>query len=117
MRRGAAAAVAAVLVPASMIALRAAVVRADARPDPRRERRRARAVPDTSYAVPAGAIYLDNSPPAHLSGPHGSITHPYARLTPALDRVRPGGTIVVRGGVYRDWYHTSAQTAKVLRRA
>jgi hypothetical protein len=115
MRRCRAAAAAAVLVPASLIAIRAAVVTADARPllDAIAA---GGTVPDTNYAVPAGAIYLDNSPPAHPSGPHGSITHPYARLTPALDRAPSGGTLVVRGGVYRDWYHTSAQTAAVLQK-
>jgi hypothetical protein len=71
-------------------------------------------IPDTNYAPPAGAIYLDNSPPAHVSGPRGSPTHPYTRLTPALDRVPAGGTLVVRAGVYRDWYHTPDHVAKVL---
>jgi hypothetical protein len=72
------------------------------------------AIPDSNYAPPPGAVYLDNTPPANPSGPRGSHSHPYTRLTPALDRVPAGGTLVVRAGVYRDWYHTPDHTAKVL---
>lgn len=69
-----------------------------------------------AQATAAATIYLDNTPPAHVSGPMGSINHPYVRLTPALDRVPAGGTLVVRAGVYRDWYHTPDQEPQVLQK-
>ena len=63
--------------------------------------RTGRTVPDSAYPAPAAAIFLsttgaDDNP--------GTKDEPVSSLTRALSLVPAGGTVVVRGGVYRDWY-------------
>jgi hypothetical protein len=57
-------------------------------------------IPDTDYAVPAGAIFLaTNGNDANA----GSQSSPVKTITRAYNLVPEGGTIVMRGGTYRDW--------------
>ncbi|MEH3077163.1 MAG: DUF1565 domain-containing protein, partial [Quadrisphaera sp.] len=62
--------------------------------------------------VPAGAVFLssrgDDSAP-------GTEQAPVATLNRALQVVPRGGTVVVRAGIYRDWYH-SGDTYAVLQK-
>ena len=60
-----------------------------------------RTVPDSAYPVPGGAVFMatngsDDSP--------GTRSAPVRSLNRALALVAAGGTVVVRGGTYRDEY-------------
>ena len=63
--------------------------------------RSGRTVPDSSYPVPGGAVFLATSGSDDNPGTQG---RPVYSLGRALALVPSGGTIVARGGVYRDWY-------------
>lgn len=54
-------------------------------------------VGSTSYAVPAGAVFVDSDAAA---GGTGSVTAPYNSIQTAIDRSASGTTIVLRGGTY-----------------
>lgn len=56
-------------------------------------------IPDTNYAVPAGAIFMATSGSDSNSGLQSS---PVATLAKAITLVPTNGTIVVRAGTYRD---------------
>jgi hypothetical protein len=63
-----------------------------------------RTLPDTAYSAPAGAIYLATTGSDAASG---TSSAPVKTLNRAIALVPAGGTIVVRGGTYRDWYNKS----------
>ncbi len=59
-------------------------------------------IPDTNYAIPADAIFMATT---GNDSNDGTQTAPVKTLNAAIDMAPAGGTIVVRGGVYRDTYH------------
>jgi len=61
-------------------------------------------IPSTSYAIPSGSIYMATNGSDNNSG---TITAPVASINKAAALVPDGGTIVMRGGTYRDWVNTS----------
>ncbi|HEX7666737.1 MAG TPA: hypothetical protein VF407_19550, partial [Polyangiaceae bacterium] len=63
-------------------------------------------IPDTNYPAPAGAIYMA---PNGVDTAAGSEAAPVLTLAKAIALVPSGGTIVVRGGTYRDG---AVQTSK-----
>ncbi|EPX59126.1 hypothetical protein D187_003228 [Cystobacter fuscus DSM 2262] len=67
-------------------------------------------IPDTDYAIPAGAIFMATN---GSDGNPGTQAAPVATLNRAIALVPSGGTIVVRGGTYRDWYNNGAGNYKV----
>ena len=56
-------------------------------------------IPDTNYPIPAGAVFVANS--GNDANP-GTKASPVRTLNKALAKVAWGGTIVVRGGTYRE---------------
>ncbi|MBK7862318.1 MAG: right-handed parallel beta-helix repeat-containing protein [Archangiaceae bacterium] len=56
-------------------------------------------IPDTSYAVPSGAVFMATNGRDDAAGTQAA---PVKTLARALALVPANGTIVVRGGVYRD---------------
>ncbi|SEM60248.1 hypothetical protein SAMN05444354_11983 [Stigmatella aurantiaca] len=67
-------------------------------------------LPDTNYPIPSGAIFMAAN--GNDSNP-GTQASPVATLNRAIALVPSSGTIVVRGGVYRDWYNNGAGNYKV----
>jgi parallel beta-helix repeat protein len=59
------------------------------------------AVGSTSYAVPSGAVFVSTS--GSDSG-DGSAAKPFATVTKAITKVRSGGTVVLRGGTYHEYF-------------
>ena len=55
-------------------------------------------IADTSYIVPAGAMFV--APTGRDTNP-GTQAAPFATITKALARAKAGATIVLRGGTYR----------------
>jgi parallel beta-helix repeat protein len=64
-----------------------------------------RTIPDTDYAIPPGAVFMD---PGGSDAHDGTQGAPVRTVNRAVDLVPTGGTIVMRGGVYRDWYRNSS---------
>ncbi len=62
-------------------------------------------IPDTNYPIPAGAIFMATNGNDNNSGTQAS---PVLTLNKAISLVPSGGTIVVRGGDYRDWYNNGS---------
>jgi hypothetical protein len=58
-------------------------------------------IPTTAYPIPTGAIFM--SPTGSDSGT-GAQDQPVQSLNRAIQLVPAGGTIVMRGGVHRQWY-------------
>ncbi|WP_158625776.1 DNRLRE domain-containing protein [Corallococcus carmarthensis] len=67
-------------------------------------------IPDTNYAIPTGAIFLATNGNDSNAGTQAA---PVATLNRAVALVPSGGTIVVRGGTYRDWLNNGAGNYKV----
>lgn len=65
-------------------------------------------IPDTDYPIPAGAIFMATTGSDSNSGSQSS---PVKTLNKAISLVPDGGTIVVRGGTYRDWYNSGGNSA------
>ncbi len=68
-------------------------------------------IPDTAYEVPAGAIFLS------VQGDDGAVgdeASPVRSLERALSLVPDGGTVVVRGGIYRDGSSTGIDKTVTL---
>lgn len=63
-------------------------------------------VPDTDYAIPSGAIFMAITGNDSNTGTESA---PVKTLNQAISLAPSGGTIVIRGGVYRDSYHKSGQ--------
>lgn len=68
-------------------------------------------IPDTNYAIPTGAIFMATH--GNDANP-GTQALPVATLNRAIALVPSGGTIVLRGGTYRDWYHNGAGNYRVV---
>ena len=68
-------------------------------------------IPDTNYAIPAGAIYMSASGADTNAGTAPGA--PVKTLNRAYALVPEGGTIVVRGGTYRDWLNDGAGRHKI----
>lgn len=60
-----------------------------------------RVIPTTSYPIPAGAVFM--SPSGDDAGT-GRVDSPVRSLARAIALAPSGGTIVLRGGVHRQWY-------------
>lgn len=68
-------------------------------------------IPDTNYTIPSGAIYMSpagsdktsNSPDGNDNNDGKSEAKPVKTINVAISKVPSGGTIVMRGGEYRDW--------------
>lgn len=56
-------------------------------------------IPSTSYSIPSGAIFMATT---GNDSNNGSQSSPVKSMSKALSIAPSGGTIVVRGGVYRD---------------
>ncbi|MDE9364990.1 right-handed parallel beta-helix repeat-containing protein [Luteipulveratus sp. YIM 133132] len=65
-----------------------------------------RTLPDTAYAIPTGATYLSTTGNDAASGRTPATA--VRTLNRAIDVTPAGGTVVVRGGEYRDWYHSGS---------
>ena len=61
------------------------------------------AIPDASYLIPEGAIFMSTTGDDANNGAH--LDAPVRTLNRAIALAPAGGTIVIRAGVYRDWYH------------
>lgn len=57
-------------------------------------------IPDTSYAIPVNAIYVDIN--ASAGADDGSVAHPFHSIGQALNAAPAGATIVVHEGRYRE---------------
>ncbi|MFO0955609.1 MAG: right-handed parallel beta-helix repeat-containing protein [Candidatus Saccharibacteria bacterium] len=62
-------------------------------------------IPKTNYAIPAGATYM--SPTGNDANDGKSLNTPVKTINSAVSKTASGGTIVMRGGDYRDWYSTT----------
>ncbi|WP_338264561.1 DNRLRE domain-containing protein [Corallococcus caeni] len=67
-------------------------------------------IPDTNYAIPTGAIFLATNGNDSNAGTQAA---PVATLNRAVALVPSAGTIVVRGGTYRDWLNNGAGNYRV----
>ncbi|MBN8231194.1 right-handed parallel beta-helix repeat-containing protein [Corallococcus macrosporus] len=67
-------------------------------------------IPDTNYAIPSGAIFLATNGSDSNAGTQAA---PVATISRAVALVPSGGTIVVRGGTYRDWLNNGAGNYRV----
>lgn len=65
-------------------------------------------IPDTNYPIPAGAIFMDDTGNDANAGTQAA---PVKSINRAVALVPSGGTIVMRAGIYRGWYHNSTNTA------
>jgi parallel beta-helix repeat protein len=69
-------------------------------------------IPDTNYSIPAGAVFM--SPNGSDSNP-GTQASPVKTLNSAVSNSASGGTIVMRGGTYRDWYNNGSSFATLTK--
>ena len=67
-------------------------------------------IPDTDYAIPAGAIFMATTGSDSATGTQSA---PVKTLNQAINLVPAGGTIVIRGGDYRDWYNNGSGNYKI----
>jgi len=67
-------------------------------------------IPDTNYAIPSGAIFMAANGNDSSAGTQAA---PVKTLNKAIALAPSGGTIVARGGTYRDWYSTSGTTYSI----
>ncbi|MDN3497246.1 right-handed parallel beta-helix repeat-containing protein [Planococcus sp. APC 4015] len=58
------------------------------------------AVGTASYPIPSGAVYVDNK--SVQSTQNGAIGTPFTTVQKAVDSVKTGATIVIRGGTYNE---------------
>jgi parallel beta-helix repeat protein len=59
-------------------------------------------IPDTTYAIPVGAIFMS---PSGDDTAGGTESQPVRTINRAIALCPAGGTIVMRGGIYRDFYN------------
>lgn len=72
-------------------------------------------IPINNYTVPPNAIFMSssggdktsNSPDGNDSNNGASASNPVKTISRAISLVSNGGTIVMRGGEYRDWHANS----------
>ena len=65
-------------------------------------------LPKTNYPIPDGAVFM--SPNGSDFNP-GTLSAPVQTLNRSVFLAPAGGTIVLRGGEYHDWYHRQNGTA------
>jgi parallel beta-helix repeat protein len=58
------------------------------------------AVPDSNFAIPAGALFVDATHGSDTN--HGALKAPFATIARAIVAAKAGGTIVLRAGTYRE---------------
>lgn len=61
-------------------------------------------IPDTNYTIPTGAIFMS---PSGSDSNVGTQVAPVKTINKAVSLVSSGGTIVMRGGTYRDWSNSN----------
>lgn len=66
-------------------------------------------IPKTNYPIPAGAIFMSSSAGKDTNA--GTKAAPVKTINQAVKRAPENGTIVLRSGQYRDWYHDKAGTS------
>lgn len=66
-------------------------------------------IPKTNYAIPAGAVFA--SPNGNDANP-GTEASPVKSINQAVKLASDGGTIVMRQGQFRDWYHDAKDPKK-----
>jgi len=72
-------------------------------------------VPLTNYPIPTGAVFMS---PQGADEHAGTRSAPVRTLNRAISLAPAGGTIVLRGGEYRDWYHNRGATSyRVVRKS
>jgi hypothetical protein len=69
-----------------------------------------RQIPTTNYSIPAGAVFIS---PEGNDANGGSKASPLASLQAALDKAPNKGTVVVRGGEYRQGGARSSKTVTI----
>ncbi len=69
-------------------------------------------LPKTNYSIPAGAVYMATD--GNDSNDGKTTTTAVKSLNAAIAKSAAGGTIVVRGGVYRDWYTAGGSTGPAI---
>jgi hypothetical protein len=67
-----------------------------------------RTIPVTVHEVPSNAVVMSTLGVDHNPG---TEAEPVRSLNRAIELAPPGGTIVLRGGTYRDWYHNAEATS------
>lgn len=67
-------------------------------------------LPKTGYPIPASAIFMSTS---GNDANAGTATAPVRTLNAAVAKVPNSGTIVVRGGTYRDWLNNGAGALRI----
>ena len=65
-------------------------------------------LPTTRYPIPAGAVFMS---PGGNDSHAGTATMPVMSLNRAVQLAPDKGTIVLRGGEFRDWYRNAAGTS------
>lgn len=74
-------------------------------------------IPSNNYSIPSGAVFMSpsgsdknsNSPDGDDLNTGNSVDKPVKTLNRAVSITPSGGTIVLRGGEYRDWYNSNNQ--------
>lgn len=66
-------------------------------------------ITQTEYPIPSAAIYM--SPLGSDANDGKSVGAPVKSINTAVTKSANGGTIVMRGGEYRDWYNTAGNFA------
>ena len=64
-------------------------------------------IPTTNYAIPRDGTAIFMSTSGNDSNDGKSENTPVKTLNAAVTKAPSGGTIVVRGGLYRDWYNSN----------
>jgi len=73
-----------------------------------------RTVPTTNYPIPSGAVFMS---PAGNDSADGAQSAPVKTLARAIALTPTGGTIVMRGGEYRDAYVNADGTARIINKS
>lgn len=65
-------------------------------------------IPSTNYPIPSGATFM--SPNGNDSNSGKTVNSPVQTINRAVSLTPEGGTIVMRGGDYRDWHSNSSKS-------
>lgn len=69
-------------------------------------------LPKTNYAIPSGATFMSTTGSDSNDGK--SVNTPVKSLNTAVAKTPSGGTIVMRGGEYRDWYDQGSGSVQII---
>ena len=72
-------------------------------------------IPKTNYAIPAGATFM--SPTGNDANDGKSVNTPVKTINSAVAKTAAGGTIIMRGGDYRDWYQPNGYTPGLINKS